>query len=73
MAAPGTPAAAAPTRRTPVKYPRQEIVNAILYVLRTGTAWRLLPHAFPPYRIVFHYYHTWRRRASGRRSTIPCG
>ena len=45
----------------PVKYPRREIVNAILYTLPTGAAWRLLPHDFPPYRIVFHYYRTWRK------------
>ena len=45
----------------PIKYPRREIVNAILYILRTGAAWRLMPHDFPPYRIVFHYYRTWRK------------
>ena len=45
----------------PIKYPRREIVNAILYILRTGAAWRLLPHDLPPYRIVFHYYRTWRK------------
>ena len=58
----------------PVKYPRREIVNAILYILRTGAAWRLLPHDLPPYRIVFHYYTTALgvRRASGRKSTLPC-
>ena len=45
----------------PIQYPRREIVNAILYILRTGAAWRLLPRHFPPYRIVFHYYRTWRK------------
>ena len=45
----------------PIKYPRREIVNAILYTLRTGAAWRMLPHDFPPYRIVFHYYRIWRK------------
>jgi putative transposase len=25
----------------------REIINAIFYVLRTGCAWRLLPHDFP--------------------------
>ena len=45
----------------PIKYPRREIVNAILYTLRAGAAWRLLSHDFPPYRIVFRYYRTWRK------------
>ncbi len=45
----------------PVKYPRREIVNAILYVLRSGCAWRSLPHDFPPWRIVFSSFWSWRK------------
>src|SRR3954453_5794746 len=32
----------------PPKTDRREVVNAIQYVLRTGCAWDLLPHDFPP-------------------------
>ena len=28
----------------------REIVNAIYYVLRSGCAWRMLPHDFPPWQ-----------------------
>ena len=28
----------------PIKYPRREVVNGIRYVMRTGCAWRMLPH-----------------------------
>ena len=28
----------------PAKYDRREIVNALLYIGRTGCQWRLLPH-----------------------------
>jgi transposase len=45
----------------PAQYPRREIVNAIFYVLRTGCSWRLLPHDFPPWRIVFYYFWSWRK------------
>jgi len=45
----------------PITYPRREIVNAIFYLLRTGCSWRLLPHDFPPWRIVFYYFWQWRR------------
>src|SRR5262245_37520380 len=29
-------------------YPRQEVVNAICYLARSGCAWRMLPQDFPP-------------------------
>jgi putative transposase len=45
----------------PTKYPRREIINAIRYVLRTGCAWRLLPHDLPPWQLVYHYFWVWRR------------
>ncbi len=39
----------------------REIMNAILYVLRNGIAWRALPHDFPPWKTVYHYFSTWRQ------------
>ncbi len=35
------------------KHPRREIIDAVLYVLRTGCAWRMLPHDFPPWETVY--------------------
>ena len=55
----------------PVKYPRREIVNAIRYVLRTGCSWRMLPHDLPPWRIVFHYFRTWRKDRTWQGPTTP--
>lgn len=43
------------------KHPRRQIVNAILYVLRTGCAWRYLPKDFPPWETVFWYFCRWRK------------
>jgi len=43
----------------PSKYSRREIVNAILYVLRTGGSWRMLPHDFPPWESVYGYFRRW--------------
>ena len=39
----------------------REVVNAILYVLRTGCAWHRLPHDFPPAGTVYGYFSQWRR------------
>ncbi|WP_433455397.1 IS5 family transposase [Streptomyces sp. CA-142005] len=37
----------------------REIVNAILYVNRTGIPWECPPHDFPPYKTVYDYYAKW--------------
>lgn len=47
-------------RGRPEKHPRREIVNAALYVLRTGTQWRLLPKDFPPWQTVYSHLRVWR-------------
>lgn len=39
----------------------REIVNAILYLLRTGCQWRHLPHDLPAYTTVCDYFHAWRK------------
>jgi putative transposase len=44
----------------PVADARREIVDAILYVLRSGGNWRLLPHDFPPWQTAYHYFRLWR-------------
>ncbi len=44
----------------PTDHSRREIVNAIRYVLRSGCAWRLLPHDFPKWQTVYHYFRLWR-------------
>jgi putative transposase len=44
----------------PAIHPRRELVNAMSYVLRTGCAWRLLPHDFPAWQTVYHYFRIWR-------------
>ena len=51
----------------PVVHDLREIVNAILYVNRTGCAWAYLPHDFPPYKTVYDYFAKWRDDA-----TIEC-
>jgi transposase len=38
----------------------REILNAIFYSVRSGCAWRLLPHDFPPWKTIYHYFRTWR-------------
>ena len=43
-----------------VKYTRREIVNGILYVLRSGWTFRLVPHDLPAWGTLYDYFRTWR-------------
>lgn len=44
----------------PARTEVREVLNAILYVNRTGIAWKYLPHDFPPHTTVYYYYAAWR-------------
>ena len=44
----------------PPRHEQRVLVNAILYVLRSGCPWRLLPHDFPPWSTVYHHFRKWR-------------
>lgn len=64
---------------------RRRIINAILYVVRTGCQWRLLPKNFPNWSTVYNVFWRWRntgtwkkihdalrtktRKAAGKKST----
>ena len=41
--------------------PVQEMLNGILWILRTGAPWRDLPERFGPWQTVYDYYSRWRR------------
>ena len=45
----------------------REVVNAILYLLRSGCPWRLLPKEFPPRSTVQRYFYAWRDDATWAR------
>lgn len=47
-------------RGRPRQVELREIVNSIRYVLRTGCAWRLMPHDFPAWQTVYGYFRRWR-------------
>ena len=39
-----------------VEHTKRELVNAVLYLVKTGCQWRLLPNDFPPYIAVWSFY-----------------
>jgi transposase len=44
-----------------IQHDLREIVNAVLYVNRTGIAWEYLPHDFPPFKTVHGYFALWEK------------
>ena len=50
----GTPRGGRPAADT------REVLNALFYLLRSGQAWRMLPHDFPPWKTVYTRFRLWR-------------
>ena len=52
-----------PSRRSRAGRPREvdlrEVVNALFYHAREGCSWRALPHDFPAWHAVYHYFREW--------------
>jgi transposase len=45
----------------PCEHDLRAILNAILYIDRTGIPWRYLPHEYPPWQTVYGYFAAWQR------------
>ena len=41
------------------------VLSAILYLVRSGCQWRLLPHDFPPWGTVSSQFYRWRQSGGG--------
>lgn len=47
-------------KQGPKQVCRRRIINAILYLVRTGCQWRNLPHDFPKWKTVYNVFWHWR-------------
>ncbi|WP_455125082.1 transposase [Ruminococcus sp.] len=45
------------------KYHKRSLVEAVLYIVKTGCQWRMLPHDYPPHDTVWSFYR--RARNNG--------
>lgn len=39
-----------------VKHSKRQLINAVLYLVKTGCQWRILPKDFPPHDTVWSFY-----------------
>lgn len=42
------------------KHPLRKIMDAILYINKTGCQWRMLPSNFAPWQTVYYYFRKWK-------------
>ncbi len=56
----------------PEKHSRREIVNAILYVVRSGCPWRYLPTDLPPWQTVYWYFQQWEQAGVSEALLASC-
>jgi transposase len=47
----------------------REIVNGIIYVMRAGCPWRLLPNDLPPWGTIYRWFAAWRDEGALNGST----
>ena len=45
----------------PREVARREVVNGMLYILRSGCSWRMMPHDLPKWQTVYTYFRAWLR------------
>jgi putative transposase len=43
------------------KHALREVVNAILYLIKSGCQWRMLPVDFPRWKLVYYYFSVWNK------------
>lgn len=43
------------------RYSLREIINGILYLVKSGCQWRMLPTNFPNWKLVYYYFSTWKK------------
>ena len=49
-------------RGRPTKYSRRDIVDGILYVIRSGAGWRMMPNDLPNWKTCYHYFRIWAKQ-----------
>jgi putative transposase len=48
-------------RGRPQAHSRRSIIDGILYIIRTGGAWRMMPNDLPNWKTCYHYFRLWAK------------
>ena len=47
-----------------------DVFCAILYILKSGCQWRMLPKEFPKWQICYYYFRLWNQKGEDRSDNI---
>ncbi|QHT65295.1 IS5 family transposase [Rhodocytophaga rosea] len=45
-----------------IKYEKRLILNALLWILTTGSQWRNMESKYPPWQTIYYHYRQWKKR-----------
>ena len=48
------------TKERKRKHSLREMINAMMYITKTGCQWRMLPKEFGPWQTVYFYFRKWK-------------
>lgn len=48
------------TKERKRKHSLREMINAMMYLTKTGCQWRMLPKNFGPWQTVYFYFRKWK-------------
>jgi transposase len=54
----------------PRKHNLYEIFCGVLYLLKSGCQWRMLPSDFPKWKSVYAYFQIWSEQTNGKKSLL---
>lgn len=54
----------------PRKVDLYEVFCAVLYLLKTGCQWRMLPDGFPKWKTVYYYFEQWSEIPDGEQISL---
>ena len=57
-------------KTAPRKVDLYEVFCAILYLLKSGCQWRMLPEGFPKWNTVYYYFSIWNKAQDGQQSLL---
>lgn len=60
----------AKSKTRPRKYDLYDIFCAVLYILKGGIQWRMLPPDFPKWQLVYYYFQIWSRKDGANDSVL---